>query len=64
MLANEIPVLSTILYYEMNGLLSILGFILFTTLLSIILVLNWYVVSISGFRSWFNERVRLNWDTH
>ncbi len=44
MLANEIPVLSTILYYEMNGLLSILGFILFTTLLSIILVLNWYLL--------------------
>ena len=39
MLANEIPVLSTILYYEMNGLVIILGFTLFTTLLTIILVL-------------------------
>ena len=38
--ANEIPVLSTILYYEINCLLLILGFTLFTTLINVILVLS------------------------
>jgi len=42
--ANEIPVLSTILYYEINCLLLILGFTLFTTLINVILVVGFILL--------------------
>ena len=40
LVANEIPLLSTILYYELNGIELVLGFTLLTTLLNVLLILG------------------------